>query len=156
MKPTLFIFLVFTIFLSCSSTGEKQVKSQFTQTSAELEKRDQKVSNEDLKILQMAKEILSVESVWNQKDNRKCNQNDRKWSLFCALWTASYEVLDEYQHRRVALQEVRFAIEDVSNGQEFEHRLMDFNNTYSFSDIHKVLDIAIEKVSKRLKSNSNK
>jgi len=66
------------------------------------------------------------------------------------------ETLGEYNHRRVAMQEVRFAIEDVSEGREFQHRLMDFNNLSSttFSDIHKVLQIATERVESRLKKKS--
>jgi len=50
------------------------------------------------------------------------------------------------------MQEVRFAIEDVSGGREFEHRLMDFNNLPStdFGDIKRVLSIARQKVAARL------
>ena len=125
---------------------EKTDRSQFTQTSAELEKRDQVVSEEDFQILKRAKEILSDEAVWDRNDDRNCEKTDQKWSLFCALWKASIEITGEYQHRRVALQEVRFAIEDVSGGKAYKHRLMDFNNTSPFSDIHKVLQIALERV----------
>ena len=41
---------------------------------------------------------------------------------------ACIDVLGNYDHRRVALQEVRFAVEDATRGQDFEHRLRDFNN----------------------------
>jgi hypothetical protein len=77
--------------------------------------------------------------------------------LFCALQAASIEVLGQYDHRRVALQEVRFAIERVSGGREFEHRLMDFNNLpgTTFDDIKKVLTMARENVASRL-SNPNR
>jgi hypothetical protein len=53
----------------------------------------------------------------------------------------------------VALQEVRFIIEDLMKGREFQHRLMDYNNlpTTQFKDIKKVLKQATEKVSARLK-----
>jgi hypothetical protein len=50
------------------------------------------------------------------------------------------------------MQEVRFAIEDVTGGREFEHRLMDFNNLEetTFADIKRVLFIARERVAARL------
>ena len=119
-------------------------------TSAELERRDQPVTNEDLLILQRAAEILSDEAVWNRKDNRVCEEGDTTWSLFCALHKASIEILGEYEHRRVSLQEVRFAIEDVTGGEKFAHRLRDFNNTRSFDEVLEVLEIATERVASRL------
>ena len=150
----IFILLISIVFIiNCTSKKEKSDRSQFKQTSPELEKRDQVVSEEDILILKRAKEILIDESIWDQNDDRNCEETDEKWSLFCALWKASIEILGEYQHRRVALQEVRFAIEDVSGGKEFEHRLMDFNNTSSFSDINKVFQIALDRVNLRLRKN---
>jgi len=66
-------------------------------------------------------------------------------------------VLGNYDHRRVALQEVRFAIEEVSGGREFEHRLMDFNNLPQtrFADIKRVLAIARERVAARLRQSQS-
>jgi hypothetical protein len=57
-----------------------------------------------------------------------------------------------YDHRRVALQEVRFAVEDATRGQDFAHRLMDFNNLPStqFTDIKAVLRVATGRVRERL------
>ena len=61
-----------------------------------------------------------------------------------------------YDHRRVALQEVRFAVEDATRGRDFEHRLRDFNNlpTTRLVDISKVLQVATDRVKSRLKSKS--
>src|SRR6266545_2037772 len=75
-----------------------------------------------------------------------------KRSLFCALQKACIDVLGAYDHRRVALQEVRFAVEDATRGQDFEHRLRDFNNlpTTKLSDVKKVLHIAMDRVKSRL------
>jgi hypothetical protein len=103
--------------------------------------------------LKRADEILSDETKWNRKDDRTCRPEDKEWSLFCALEKASIEVLGKYDHRRAALQEVRFAIEDVTQGKEFEHRLMDFNNlpATQFKDVKKVLKMAAEKVAGKLK-----
>ena len=117
-------------------------------TSAELERRDQPATKEDLRILERASQILSSAAVWNRRDTRECHPGDRTWSLFCALEKASREVLTEYRHREVALQEVRFAIEDVTDGREFSHRLMDYNNLSSteFADIKRVLTIATHRV----------
>jgi hypothetical protein len=117
------------------------------------ERRDQPVTKDDLLILKRADEILSDETKWNRKDDRTCRPEDKEWSLFCALEKATIEVLGKYDHRRAALQEVRFAIEDVTQGREFEHRLMGFNNlpTTQFKDIKKALKMATEKVAAKLK-----
>ena len=117
------------------------------------EDKEQSVSNQDLQILQRAKEILSDESKWNSNDDRVCNEDDKNWSLFCALKKATIETLGEYDHRRVALMEVRWIIHKLMEGEDFKHRLMDFNNTRKFDDIIKVLDESIQKVQVKLKSN---
>ena len=110
-------------------------------SSDELERRDQPVTDEDLRILQRADKILLSPAVWNRHDTRICRPTDKTRSLFCALEKASLDVLGEYRHREVALQEVRFAVEDVTKGIEFEHRLMDYNNLAStkFEDIKQVI-----------------
>ena len=66
---------------------------------------------------------------------------------------ATIETLGEYDHRRVALMEVRWIIHKLMEGEDFKHRLMDFNNTREFDDIIKVLDESIQKVQDRLESN---
>jgi hypothetical protein len=121
-------------------------------TDASLERRDQPVTDEDLRILRRANDILASPAVWNRHDTRICKPADRTWSLFCALEKASLDVLGEYRHREVALQEVRFAVEDATKGVDFEHRLMDYNNLAStrFEDIKHVLEIATDRVSTRL------
>jgi len=157
MRLLILVFAwLLTVTSGCENKSGKTERSEFTQTNPQLESRDQTITEEDLLILQRAKKILSDESVWDRQDDRNCDENDNSWSLFCALWKASIETLGEYKHRRVAMQEVRFAIEDVSDGMEFQHRLMDFNNLPSttFSDIHKVLQIATERVESRLKKKS--
>ena len=59
---------------------------------------------------------------------RDCPPGATTWSLFCALHDASIAVAGRYEHRAVALQEVRFAIEDATRGIELAHRMMDYNN----------------------------
>ena len=122
-------------------------------TKPQWENKEQPVFQEDLEILQRTKEILSDESKWNNDDDRMCNDNDTKWSLFCALKKATIEILGEYDHRRVALMEVRWIIHKLMEGEYFKHRLMDFNNTREFNDIIEVLDESILKVKAKLKPN---
>jgi len=120
-------------------------------SSDELERRDQSVTDEDLRILQRADKILASAAAWNRHDTRVCNPMDRTWSLLCALDKASLEVLGEYRHREVALQEVRFAVEDATKEIEFRHRLTDYNNLPStkFEDIKRVLKVATDRVAAR-------
>ena len=118
------------------------------------ENKEQPVSKEDLQILLRAKEILSDQSQWNSDDDRVCNENDVKWSLFCALKKATIETLGEYIHRRVALMEVRWIIDKLMEGEDYEHRLMDFNNTREYDDIIKVLNESIKRVQYRLETNN--
>jgi hypothetical protein len=124
--------------------------------SPELERRDQAVTAEDVLILTKAAALLKDESVWNRADDRICNDDEAagRRSLFCALQKACIDVIGVYDHRRVALQEVRFAVEDATRGQSFEHRLRDFNNlpTTRLSDIQAVLKVAIDRVRSRLPS----
>jgi hypothetical protein len=117
------------------------------------EQRGQPVDENDLRVLDGAAALLVDASHWNRHDTRECEAGAATLSLFCALQEASIEVLGKYDHRRVALQEVRFAIEEVSGGREFEHRLMDFNNLpeTSIDDVRRVLAIARSRVAERLK-----
>ena len=120
-----------------------------------LERRDQPVTPEDLRILERANALLKDEHAWNRNDDRACDDDKAagKWSLFCALETACTEVLGEYDHRRAALQEVRFVVEEVTRGREFEHRLMDFNNLPEtrFDDVKQVLRTSALRVAARLR-----
>ena len=132
----------------------QQAPPQVTTTRPELERRDQPVTNDDLRILLNAAELLKDESVWNRKDDRECTDDEAtgKRSLFCALQRACIDVWGRTDHRRVALQEVRFAVEDATRGRDFEHRLRDFNNlpTTRLADIKKVLRVATDRVKSRL------
>ena len=161
MRLAMRLGVLLTVSLSLASTMRvTAVVAQNTAvpTSDELERRDQPVTNEDLRILQRASQILASSAVWNRHDTRICNPADKTWSLFCALEKASLEVLGEYRHRDVALQEVRFAVEDATKGQEFEHRLMDYNNLPStkFEDIKQILKVATDRVSGRLAAQNHK
>ena len=124
------------------------------------ESRDAPVSIADLETLERASALLSSESAWNRNDDRICTDDEamNKRSLFCALHRASAEAYGAHDsgriadHRRVALQEVRFAVEDATRGRELNHRQMDFNNLPEtrFADIQGVLARATERVRTRL------
>jgi hypothetical protein len=118
------------------------------------ERRNQPVTVEDLRILEKADAFLKDESAWNRKDDRQCDDDkaSSRWSLSCALDVACIEVLGQYDHTRAALQEVRFVVEEVTAGRQFEGRLMGFNNLPEtrFEDIKHVLRVARERVQKRL------
>ncbi len=76
-------------------------------------------------------------------------------------------MLGAYEHRNVALQEVRFAVEDATRDRQTKmmfdalrhfrlpHRLMDFNNLPEtrFEDIHNVLRVATTRVAVRMAAN---
>jgi len=119
-------------------------------TSGE-ESHDLPVTAQDVRILQRADAILSSENVWNRADTRECPDSATTFSLFCALQKSSIEVLGRYDHRRAALQEVRFVIEE--RRKDYEHRLMGFNNdaSTSFSDIKRVLNSATARVQARVR-----
>jgi hypothetical protein len=111
-------------------------------------------SADDIRILDRASELLAGEKQWDRTDTRECVAQSQTRSLFCALHAASLEVLGHYDHRRPALEEVRLAVQEASNGRKFEHRLMDFNNhsATTFRDIKQVLAIARARMNARIRS----
>lgn len=117
-----------------------------------LESHDRSVSAQDIAILDRTVDLLSSVAVWDREDDRQCHPEDTRFSLFCALRRASEDTLGSYQHRRVALQEVRFALEEATNGRPYEHRLRDFNNDPSttLADVHAVIAAARNEIASRL------
>lgn len=109
----------------------------------------------DLKIIRRADSILSDPSKWNKQDERECNNDiaNGKYSLFCSLYKASFDITEEYIHRRPAMQIVGFTLEKYENGRVKEHRLMDWNNhpDTTFEEVKKVLRESIEAVKQQLK-----
>ena len=135
----------------------------FRNESVELERaeallasRNRPVDALDVAILDDALARLASVARWDRNDDRECAEDDEKVSLFCALYFASIDYVGEYVHRRTVMQEVRFAIEDATDGQAFEHRLMDFNNLpdTSLDDVRAVLQTARERIAGRLASQA--
>jgi hypothetical protein len=159
MRSTLFVTMLLTVALSRATESQALAAAkapQITATSPESEQRDQPVTADDVAILARADALLSSAAVWNRTDERECKDDEAtgKRSLFCALEKACIDVLGSYDHRRVALQEVRFAVEDLTRGRAFEHRLRDFNNLPEtrLEDVKRVLAVAKDRVSARLKA----
>lgn len=127
---------------------------------AQYEVRNLPATTDDLKTLERAAALLQDESAWNRNDDRQCADDEaaNKRSLFCALQRASADVYGSHDprriadHRRVALQEVRFAVEEATRGRELAHRLMDFNNLpeTTLADIQRVIAQATARVRARL------
>ena len=118
------------------------------------ERPHQPVTVTDLRILERADAILGGESSWNRNDDKQCDDDDaaRRWSLYCAMEAACRDVVGGCAHTHVASQEVRFAIEEVAPGEQFEGRLMGFNNLPAtrFEDIKRVLRMARQRVHARM------
>lgn len=159
MRSTLFVTMLLAVSLGRAADSQAPPKAQapqITATSPELEQRDQPVTADDVAILVRADALLGSAAVWNRADDRDCRDDEAtgKRSLFCALEKACIDILGSYDHRRVALQEVRFAVEDATRGRAFEHRLRDFNNLPKtrLEDVKRVLAVAKDRVSARLKA----
>jgi hypothetical protein len=118
-----------------------------------LDSRERPVDHQDLTILESADMRLTGPPEWDHADDRKCEPEGETFSLYCSLYFGSIDTIGDYQHRRTALQEVRFAIDDATGGHEFDHRLMDYNNLLetSFGDIKDIIKTARQRVQDRLK-----
>ncbi len=106
----------------------------------------------DLSILKRANEILVDQNAWDNDDDRQCemDKQNQQWSLYCALYVASFDVTKDFNHRNAAMEMVRRTIEEIKPNQKYQHRLMDFNNEVSFTEIKSVLKLAIDKFEKAL------
>jgi tetratricopeptide (TPR) repeat protein len=124
-------------------------------TSADDADKDPPATEDDRKLLARADQILATETVWNRNDTRDCPAGETRWSLFCALHDACVEVLGKYDHRRAALQQVRFVVDERK--RDYEHRLMGFNNdpATTFADIKAVLREAEQRIDQRLTKSPN-
>jgi len=156
MKVLKLLVIIIPLFLYATVAVAQDAFSRpnYTASSEVQERRDQPVTFEDLAILEGAEKLLTSSVRWNRNDDRVCDDdeaNDSR-SLFCALLRASIDVLGNYNHRRVALQEVRFAIEDAVDTSGFAHRLRDFNNLpeTTLEDVRGVLAVAKQRVSERI------
>jgi len=102
----------------------------------------------DIAILKRTGELLQDEESWNKNDDRECDDDkeNKKWSLYCALYQASVDVMGDFNHRNAAMEMVRATIEEITPNKQYRHRLMDFNNQNSFNEIKELLSKSIEKL----------
>lgn len=134
---------------------DERTEEQLGQMAAAFEllsDRERPVDAADEAILERALELFSSEAVWNREDDRDCDPDGDLYSIFCALQQASHDVIGEYQHRRTALQEVRFVIAARSEGRDYAHRMQDYNNDprTSFTQARSTMEEALIVVRDRL------
>ena len=116
-------------------------------------------SQSDIQIVRRARAILSSPAKWNRADNRECPATQKTYSLYCALEKATDEVTHNFEHRGAAMQESRFAIDEVlAKGNHYEHRLMDYNNDpkTTFGDVQKFFNLIEDRIRKRLAAQGRK
>lgn len=117
------------------------------------------VTENDLKIIRIAKKMLSQEKYWNKEDDRKCDDDleNKTYSLYCALRISSLEIENKYNHRNAVLQKLRHLIELKHPNKKWKHRLMDFNNMKEtdYEDIVSTLDEIEEAFIEELNRNKN-
>ncbi len=111
----------------------------------------------DLDILNLTDSLLYEPARWHQADDRLCDDDEQnqRWSLFCALKYSSIEKMGEYNHHNTAMQTVRFVIDDILPDHGFEHTLMDYNNapTTTHQDIRHVIAQAKDRIRKEIGEN---
>ncbi len=112
------------------------------------------VTETDLRIVQRAGQILSSEAVWNRADDRIYHPEATTFSLYTAIEKATLELSGKFAHRGAAMQEARFAVEEVAPHKDYDHRLMGYNNdpSTSFADIKHVLALTEARIANRLKN----
>ena len=100
----------------------------------------------EMQILQTARDLLSSEDVWDRADDRNCENDDYRLSLYCALARATASAMGRYQHRQPAMQVVRTVIRSEWSERVVDHRLMNFNNDErtTLSDVHRLFDLSLE------------
>ncbi len=100
-------------------------------------------TEDDLKIIQLASDMLSEPKYWHKQDDRICEDDlaNKSYSLFCALKIASLAVEQKYNHRNAVLQKLRHLINEKDPNKQWNHRLMDFNNQEetTYEDIISIL-----------------
>jgi hypothetical protein len=120
---------------------------------------DPPVSQDDIRIVRRASELLNSAAKWNRADNRQCPSEAKTYSLYCALEQATKEISKKFEHRGAAMQQARFVIdEDLAKGNHYEHRLMDYNNDpkTKFADVQRFFALLEERIQKRLNAQQRR
>jgi hypothetical protein len=116
-------------------------------------RRQRPPTNDDVRILMRAREMLASDAVWNKEDNRQCPPGQAKISLFCSLQLSTTEVSGGVHYRQPALQAAREVLNEVGVGRFKLHRIMDYNNhpDTTLAEIHALIDKAKSRIEARLK-----
>jgi hypothetical protein len=147
LRAELQIFAVAFVFVAAATMPARAVQSSDDSQS------QPPVSKSDVPIVQRARQILSSPEKWNRSDNRLCPETETKFSLYCALEEATYEVTQDFMHRGAAMQEARFVIDDdLAPNNHYHHRLMDYNNDphTTFADVQRFFDFLQARIEGRL------
>lgn len=134
------------------AVGVASVSGRAAQVSDDSQSRPP-VSKIDLQIVKKARQILNSPEKWNRADNRRCPVTETRFSLYCALEEATYELTHDFMHRGAAMQEARFVIDDdLAPGNDYQHRLMDYNNDphTTFADVQRFFDFLQGRIEARL------
>jgi hypothetical protein len=139
------------ILVTFAATLDKSFGQEFTVDNGN---HDLMFDSVDIQIIKKANDILINESVWSKEDDRKCQDDidSNKYSLFCALYKASIDIIGEYDHRKPALQQIRWIIDSQYKERLAGHRLMDFNNhiNTNFDEIKGLLAESIKIIEKKI------
>jgi hypothetical protein len=105
-------------------------------------------SDLDRAIIVRAAAILSSATVWDRADDRQCGDEDKTWSIYCAMLRATREVTGGIHHRRPAMEVVREVVDRRSAGRNYEHRLRDYNNDprTTLADVRTLFEDALSRL----------
>jgi hypothetical protein len=114
------------------------------------------VTQDDVRIVQRAQQILDSPSKWNRSDTRVCPADATTFSLYCALEKATNDVTGKFEHRGAAMQEARFFIQELAPGKNYHHLLMGYNNdpTTTFADVQTFFNKLQDRIAARLKEQN--
>ena len=149
LYPQLQTCVLALIFLSAGTMQPMAVQSEDDSQS------HPPVSKSDIEIVKRARQILNSPEKWNRADNRACPDSETKFSLYCALEKATYDVTGDFAHRGAAMQESRFVIDDdLAPKNHYQHRLMDYNNDpqTTFADVQRFFDFLQARIEGRLEA----
>lgn len=148
--------LTFIAMLMCAVHMKAQVIGNQSADPCDSSQVRPPVAKADLEIVKRARQILDSPKKWNRADTRACPAGAKTFSLYCALEKATNEVSGNFQHRDAAMQEARFAIEELApRVKNYDHRLMGYNNDpkTTFADIEEVFRLLETRITDRLKED---
>jgi hypothetical protein len=111
----------------------------------------------DIAVIQRARVMLDAPAKWNRAERQDIPPDATFVGLFGALALADKEVTGTFDERCAAMKEARHLIDELApNHKTYKARLVEYNNdaSTSFSDIQKLLQLAEERLVKRLAAAS--